>query len=155
MDEEIPLKPEQEHVAGRHELNDKVWQLLVNCWNYIPQDRPSCRAIQRTLKGIQGNRWTSRMGVGEPLWQGTTTADDFDHILWQSVESLDDYQQVEEILRCVSTRAYWICFLMSSTAIITLLGSKLFIAWIYLLRIASSILIIDLLSCHYNIIFSV
>lgn len=109
MDKEIPLGPEQETEVGRHEINDKVWQLLVNCWNYIPKERPSCRAIQRTLMGIQGNQWTSRMGTGKPFQQGTTTADDFDHILWQSIESLNDdlnYQQVEEILRRVSTGAY-------------------------------------------------
>lgn len=155
MEKEIPLGPEQETEVGRHEINDKVWQLLVNCWNYIPKERPSCRAIQRTLMGIQGDQGTSSMGAGKPFRQDTTTADDFDRILWQSVELLNDdlnYQQVEEILRRVSTRAYWICFLMSSTAIITFLGSKLYIAWIYLHRMVSSILIqIDLISCHCNI----
>jgi len=103
MDKEIPLRPEQEPGAGCQELNDNVWQLLVNCWNYVPQDRPSCKALQHTLRKmkIQGNRRTSTMGAGKPFWQGVTADDDFDYIFWQGVNWFSDdldYVRVEEVL---------------------------------------------------------
>lgn len=108
MDKEIPLRPGPESGVGRQELNDQVWQILINCWGYIPEDRPNCEEIRQNLRdmNIQGNQRVLEKGAGKSFWEGAIADDDIDYIFESNVEwPNDDFYsvQVETILRRVST----------------------------------------------------
>ncbi len=101
MRKETPRRPEQtdgEDSESSKELDEKVWGLLVRCWNYDPPRRPNCEAIQEALKdvGFQDTRpdATTKLETGSSFWQAMREKSSYQV----------DYQRVAAILLPVSSR---------------------------------------------------
>ncbi|KAF9450904.1 kinase-like protein, partial [Macrolepiota fuliginosa MF-IS2] len=47
---EVPIRPPPE--APCDEVDDCMWNLMSDCWNYQPQDRPTCDSIRDVLIGL-------------------------------------------------------------------------------------------------------
>ncbi len=93
MKEEIPLRPNREPgTFTSEELNDDVWNLLVRCWNFVPQDRPSCRAIRDAIRAL-GAQDDDRPD---------TMADMGASVFWRAMREKSkerlDYERVQEVL---------------------------------------------------------
>ncbi|KAB5592309.1 Tyrosine kinase catalytic domain containing protein [Ceratobasidium theobromae] len=54
-----PPRPEQ-HIPSGHEHADRLWSLLIGCWAYIPQDRPTAAGTRDKMKTI---RWIEMPGT--------------------------------------------------------------------------------------------
>ncbi len=50
---EIPLRPEPDTAMGPNGIDDAMWELLVKCWNYTPQDRPSSAVLLDSIKAFE------------------------------------------------------------------------------------------------------
>lgn len=62
---EIPLRPDPDVVTADWEgISDQLWDLLVMCWNYEPEARPSCTMLQGFI-GTFGNQDNQSEGVTE------------------------------------------------------------------------------------------
>jgi hypothetical protein len=47
-DGELPNRPKDERVVGRG-LDDRMWELLCQCWSKKPDDRPSIEELVQRL----------------------------------------------------------------------------------------------------------
>ncbi|KAF8608218.1 kinase-like protein [Ceratobasidium sp. AG-I] len=50
---EHPPRPQFDFLLGNEELNDRLWLLLVRCWSYEPEDRPSALQVKDELNRIK------------------------------------------------------------------------------------------------------
>lgn len=89
MKQEIPLRP-----TFPGETNDKLWELLVMCWNFKPEERPDTSKLQEliTRVGIRGDRSRVLRSV-----QTSSTV----QLQREGPEDID-YVRLEEILLRVS-----------------------------------------------------
>ncbi len=101
MRKETPQWPEEtdgEDSESSKELDEKVWVLLVRCWDYDPPSRPNCEAIQEALKdiGFQDTRpeATTEIETGSSFWQA----------MREKSGNKVDYERVANILLPVSSR---------------------------------------------------
>ncbi|KAF9447814.1 kinase-like protein [Macrolepiota fuliginosa MF-IS2] len=85
----IPLRPppdDPDHVE------DEMWDLMKKCWNYVPQDRPTCKQLQSFFEGLNlpDNRPRTPAGSkdGHTIWRARKA---------ESKEEAD-YQRALEIL---------------------------------------------------------
>lgn len=46
-----PIRPSQDE-ADFDEIHDMIWQLLLMCWEYEPEDRPPCLKVHQVLLGM-------------------------------------------------------------------------------------------------------
>ena len=61
----LPDRPTDEEVIARG-LNDRLWRLMLACWNWDPARRPSMSEIREGLKSVQASAPSS-----SPLMPGT------------------------------------------------------------------------------------
>ena len=61
----LPDRPMDEEVIARG-LNDRLWRLMLACWNWDPARRPSMSEIRVGLKSVQASAPSS-----SPLMPGT------------------------------------------------------------------------------------
>lgn len=54
--QEVPIRPPTGD--GSNAVDDRIWRLMADCWNYEPQKRPTCEAIRKSIGDLesQGNR---------------------------------------------------------------------------------------------------
>lgn len=43
-----PTRPD-----GPNEIDDRVWNMMVKCWDYDPRNRPDCEEIQRCITDLR------------------------------------------------------------------------------------------------------
>lgn len=48
---EIPLRPVLED--KRDGIDEHMWTLMVKCWDYVPQNRPSCEEIHQSIVDLE------------------------------------------------------------------------------------------------------
>ncbi|KAJ3571074.1 hypothetical protein NP233_g3990 [Leucocoprinus birnbaumii] len=46
-----PSRPGKGGASGK-EIGDAIWQLMLTCWEFKPEDRPKCLTIQQILRGM-------------------------------------------------------------------------------------------------------
>lgn len=51
VDRKIPKRPETD--AESETVDDATWALMTKCWTHEPQDRPSCKDIERDIAALQ------------------------------------------------------------------------------------------------------
>lgn len=97
---EIPLRPECDPWIRCGNISDQLWELLEKCWDYIPENRPSCQEIRDciTIMGFRDTR------------SATTANTETNPAPWEDMAGGSgvkiDYGRVQEILRHVSTKQY-------------------------------------------------
>ncbi|KAG8795491.1 hypothetical protein FRC12_013653 [Ceratobasidium sp. 428] len=50
--EELPLRPENEMPAGQP-YGDSLWELLMKCWQRVPEDRPPAEEAARIMSVVE------------------------------------------------------------------------------------------------------
>lgn len=68
-----PTRPGEEGTSGNL-INDTIWQLLLLCWEYQPEDRPVCLNVQQIFlgMGIQDDRFAAEPVVKPEAIKGST-----------------------------------------------------------------------------------
>lgn len=90
---EVPLR--EDPGIGYEGTDERVWELLMKCWSYTPQDRPSCETVRDTINnmGIQDDRPKTVIEVGKFYTQPIKKRPDTEI----------DFARVREILVCINT----------------------------------------------------
>lgn len=92
---EIPILPATDDPLDT--IDDRMWGLMTKCWDYEPENRPSCEDIQRFIAGLRvpNDRFVSPTPTG-----GNSQA------FWKSVkaksETTINYAHISQILLRVS-----------------------------------------------------
>lgn len=88
---EIPILPATDDPLDT--IDDRMWGLMTKCWDYEPENRPSCEDIQRFIAGLRvpNDRFVSPTPTG-----GNSQA------FWKSVkaksETTINYAHISQIL---------------------------------------------------------
>ncbi|KAF5355177.1 hypothetical protein D9756_005478 [Leucocoprinus leucothites] len=89
----FPIRPTVLRGGNEGSIDDRIWKLLQRCWDYNPNERPSCEEVQRFFDGL--NISDDRPGLVDvdcPILEGPA------HVR-KSGEDGIDYRRVYEILR--------------------------------------------------------
>lgn len=82
---EVPTRPGPK---DDDQIDDRMWELMMKCWDYTPERRPSCGDIVASL-GAQHVRSSSQeLFEGGPFWES----------MRRKLDSRIDYERVRNIL---------------------------------------------------------
>lgn len=111
--QEIPIRPIPENECDK--IDDYMWDILRNCWDYIPSKRPTIEEIRRAITDLQ---------VPEDRPKGIAQVED-NYTFWEAMRTQSgydvDYQRVHDILLKV-------CNIFASSAAETLIQTNQFTA---------------------------
>jgi len=95
MRKEVPLR--QGPGLGSEEIDERTWNLLMRCWSYTPQDRPSCETLRGFIEDI---------GIQDDRPKAVTEAKNISacpHTMKRRARTEIDYARVREILVRINT----------------------------------------------------
>lgn len=90
---EVPMRPGSD---DRDHIDDRMWDIMMSCWEYMPEQRPTCKELQRLFQNF---------GLQDDRSQISVRAKD-NHTFWKMMAAKSvkevDYQRAYRILTHVS-----------------------------------------------------